>query len=100
MADADFDGFGGGFSTTGKAGSARLQGSITLAGALCSAALVVGFAVWGYKLAVRDVTGVPVIQALDGPMRVAPDNPGGTETSYQGLAVNEVAADGTASAPI
>jgi hypothetical protein len=69
---------------------------LRLAGALCSLALVAGFGVWGYKLAVRDVLGVPVIQALDGPMRIAPADPGGEIADHQGLAVNEVAAEGFA----
>jgi hypothetical protein len=51
-------------------------------------ALVVGLGVWGYKLAVRDVRGVPVIQAMDGPMRIAPEIPGGEIADHQGLAVN------------
>jgi hypothetical protein len=59
-------------------------------------ALVAGFAFWGYKLAVRDVLGVPVIQALDGPMRIAPVDPGGEIADHQGLAVNDVAAVGIA----
>lgn len=62
------------------------------AGAVMSLALIVGLAVWGYKLAVRDVTGVPVVRALQGPMRIQPDDPGGLDAAHQGLAVNEVAA--------
>ncbi len=99
MADADFDGFGGGFSTTDQGGAANLQRYINIAGAASSLALVIGLGVWGYKLAVRDVTGVPVVQALDGPMRIAPDNPGGEVAAHQGLAVNEVAEVGIAAPP-
>jgi hypothetical protein len=58
--------------------------------------LVAGLAVWGYRLAVRDVTGIPVIRALDGPARVAPDDPGGELARHQGLSVNDVTADGAA----
>lgn len=68
-------------------------------GAITSVALVVGLAMWGYKLTVRDVTGVPVVRALEGPMRVQPEDPGGTQAAYQGLAVNAVQADGVAAAP-
>jgi hypothetical protein len=68
-------------------------------GALTSLALIGGLSVWGYQLAVRDVSGVPVIVALEGPMRVAPDDPGGQLAAHQGLAVNAVAADGVAEAP-
>ncbi|MCB2128328.1 MAG: SPOR domain-containing protein [Rhodobacteraceae bacterium] len=66
------------------------------AGALTSVALIFGLGVWGYKLAVRDVSGIPVIRALEGPSRVAPEDPGGELALHQGLAVNEIAAEGTA----
>ncbi|WP_102110081.1 SPOR domain-containing protein [Oceaniglobus roseus] len=68
-------------------------------GGLVSLALIAGTAVWGYKLLVRDVTGVPVVRALEGPMRPAPDDPGGDMAEHQGLAVNRVAAEGTAGGP-
>lgn len=70
-----------------------------LAGAVVSLALLVGVSVWGYKLVVRDVSGVPVVRAVDGPMRIQPDNPGGRPADHQGLAVNAVAAAGSAAAP-
>ncbi len=63
-------------------------------GALMSVSLIAGTAVWGYKLMVRDVFGVPVVRALDGPMRVQPDDPGGEQTAHQGLSVNRVQAEG------
>lgn len=69
------------------------------AGGLTSLALVLGLGVWAYKLAVRDVNGVPVIRALAGPARVAPADPGGELADHQGLAVNAIAAEGTAAAP-
>ncbi len=70
-----------------------------MAGAAISLALLVGVGIWGYKLMVRDVSGVPVVRALEGPMRVQPENPGGRPADHQGLAVNAVAADGSAAAP-
>lgn len=70
-----------------------------LAGAAISLALVIGVGVWGYKLLVRDVSGVPVVRAAEGPMRVQPEDPGGRQASHQGLAVNAVAAEGTAAKP-
>lgn len=73
--------------------------AVNIAGALASLALVIGVGVWGYKLMVRDVSGVPVVRALEGPMRVLPEDPGGQPADHQGLAVNAVAADGTAEAP-
>ncbi len=68
-------------------------------GALMSVALIAGLAVWGYQLAMRDVTGVPVVRALEGPMRIAPEDPGGEQAAHQGLAVNSVAAEGAAERP-
>jgi hypothetical protein len=68
-------------------------------GAAASLALVVSISMWGYKLIMRDVSGVPVVSALSGPMRVAPENPGGELADNQGLAVNSVAANGIAEDP-
>ncbi|MCK0143303.1 SPOR domain-containing protein [Aliiroseovarius sp. F20344] len=81
--------------------SANVRGGILVnyAGAAVSLALIVGLGVWGYKLAMRDVTGIPVVRALEGPMRVQPVNPGGQSADHQGLAVNAVQAEGEASAP-
>ncbi|NBE08500.1 SPOR domain-containing protein [Paragemmobacter ruber] len=102
MADVDFDEFeldrASHWAPRG-AGHARLTQITHLAGAVCSVALVVGLAFWGYRLAVRDVNGVPVIKAMAGPMRIAPENPGGEVADHQGLAVNTVAALGTAAPP-
>ncbi|MCJ8333095.1 MAG: SPOR domain-containing protein [Epibacterium sp.] len=67
--------------------------------AVGSLALVAGIGFWGYNLIVRDVSDVPVITAIKGPMRVAPEVPGGRLADHQGLAVNAVAANGTAAAP-
>ncbi|MCB1408424.1 MAG: SPOR domain-containing protein [Rhodobacter sp.] len=69
---------------------------VNLAGAALSVALVVGVGVWSYRLMVRDVTGVPVIRAMSGPIRTSPEDPGGRQAAYQGLAVNSVAAEGGA----
>lgn len=92
MADLDFDPYENGYPlAAGRTG--RL---VNLAGAACSVALILGLGVWGYKLAMRDVTGVPVFRAVEGPLRIAPADPGGKQTSHQGLSVNAVAAAGTA----
>jgi hypothetical protein len=53
----------------------------------------------GHSLLSRDVSGVPVVRALDGPMREQPVDPGGSQAAHQGLSVNNVAAQGTAQAP-
>ncbi len=99
MADADYD-YGGGYGQDRQdavpAKARRARRYVNLAGALTSLALVAGLGFWGYKLAVRDVQGVPVIQALDGPMRISPEDPGGEIVDHQGLAVNDVAAVGAA----
>ncbi|WP_296761834.1 SPOR domain-containing protein [Sediminimonas sp.] len=68
-------------------------------GAAISLVLLVGVVNWGYQLLVRDVHGVPVVRATEGPMRVQPDDPGGKPADYMGLAVNNVAAKGAAEAP-
>lgn len=65
-------------------------------GAAVSGALILGVIVWGYRLAVRDVSGVPIIHALQGPARIAPADPGGDLAAHVGLAVNEVAGSGLA----
>ena len=65
-------------------------------GGIVSVALLAGTVYWGYNIAVRNVMGIPVIKAQPGPMRVAPENPGGAVTAYQGLSVNDVAAIGVA----
>ena len=70
-----------------------------LAGAAISLALVIGIGVWGYKLLVRDVSGIPVVRAVTGDMRVRPSDPGGELAEHQGLSVNEIAANGTAGLP-
>ncbi|TNE69675.1 MAG: SPOR domain-containing protein [Rhodobacteraceae bacterium] len=68
-------------------------------GAIVSLALILGLGIWGYKLMVRDVTGVPVIRAMEGAARILPDDPGGQLAMHQGLAVNSVTADGSAAPP-
>ncbi|WP_170774507.1 SPOR domain-containing protein [Ruegeria lacuscaerulensis] len=79
--------------------AAGLGRIVNFLGAAASLALVAGIAVWGYKLVMRDVSGVPVVRAIEGPMRIQPENPGGTPADHQGLAVNAVAAVGTAAPP-
>ncbi len=75
---------------------ARLGRLMNLCAAGVSVTLIAGLAVWAYQLAVRDVSGIPVVRALEGPMRVLPAEPGGLETAHQGLAVNRVAEAGEA----
>lgn len=65
---------------------------VNVAGAVLSIALIVGLAAWGWQLLKRDVAGIPVVRALEGPMRIAPEDPGGTPAAHQGLQVMQIAA--------
>ena len=80
-------------------GASRAGILVNYAGAALSLALIVGVSFWGYKLIMRDVSGIPVVRAMEGDMRVLPDNPGGDVALHTGLAVNEVAALGEAGGP-
>lgn len=99
---ADFTSFpqGGGYDTVALqygAANERPNALTTLtnmAGAFISLALIAGIAVWGYDLVMRDVSGVPVVRAAAGEMRVRPEEPGGELAQHQGLSVNTVAAEG------
>lgn len=93
MADVEFDGFDGGLdaSTGIAARSARFFG---MAGAATSIALVLGLGYWGYNIAARELNGIPLVRAQDGPFRMTPDDPGGVIANNQGLSVNAVAGDG------
>jgi len=71
---------------------------LSWAGALLSLGLVAGMGVWAWQLTVRDVSGVPVIRALEGPVRSLPADPGGAQAPHQGLAVNRIA-EGDEAAP-
>lgn len=81
------------------AGAPRVTNLVNFAGAALSLALILGVGFWGYKLIVRDVSGIPVVRAMEGDMRVLPDNPGGGVAAHTGLSVNEVAALGEAGGP-
>ncbi len=83
-----------GFAPT--AGVPRVTSLVNYSGAALSLALILGVSFWGYKLIMRDVSGIPVVRAMEGDMRVLPDNPGGAVALHTGLAVNEVAAMGEA----
>jgi hypothetical protein len=103
MAQIDYveDGYGG-YDHYGRAENAlgreeqlsersRFGALVNWAGALMSLGLIVGMAIWAVQLTLRDVSGVPVIEALEGPMREAPADPGGTQAPNQGFAVNRIA---------
>lgn len=83
----------------GGRAAGRAEAVVRLCGAAVSLALMLGVGVWGYRLVMRDMTGVPVVRAMAGPMREAPANPGGQIALNTGLAVNAVAALGEAAPP-
>ena len=92
-----------GYSTPETASPMRpnhLKMLTNMAGAVTSLALIAGVAVWGYQLVMRDVSGIPVVRATAGEMRVRPADPGGQLAQNTGLAVNEVAAAGEAAGPV
>jgi hypothetical protein len=77
----------------------KALGSAQMGGAAISMALMVGLAVWGYRLMERDASGVPMIPSTSEDARLVPEDPGGQLAMHQGLAVNSVTADGSAQAP-
>lgn len=68
-------------------------------GAITSISLVLGLGFWSYELTMRDITEVPVVRALKGPLRIQPINPGGETAAHQGLAVNSVQSKGGVEQP-
>ncbi len=83
-------------SPSSDASQARVKSFSWLANLLAtlfSLGLIAGVFVWGYKLMMRDVTDIPVVRAIQGEMRVQPDDPEGQLAEHQGLAVNAVASD-------
>ena len=82
-----------------QSGSGPAQPWMNATGALVSLSLIFGIGYWGYQLIMRDVTGIPVVRAMEGDMRVLPDDPGGDIARHVGLSVNELVAMGEAAAP-
>lgn len=72
----------------------RAKHLVTVVGAVTSLVMVCGLGVWGYDLAQRDITGIPVIRAAEGPLREAPVIPGGEIAEHRGMAVTVVAEEG------
>jgi len=60
-------------------------------GAALSLSLLTGAIGWSYQLIVRDVSQIPIVRAQLGPLRVAPDDPGGLTAANQGLSVTQLA---------
>lgn len=64
-----------------------------------SLVVIGGFVYWAVNLGTRDPREVPIIRAMEGPSRVAPEDPGGRQARHQGLAVNAVQSDGSVEDP-
>ena len=60
-------------------------------GAALSLSLLASAISWSYQLIVRDINQIPIVRAQMGPLRVAPDNPGGLTAANQGLSVTQLA---------
>ena len=74
-----------------KLGKFKLNMIFYWTGAALSLFLLAGSIGWGYKLVVRDINQIPIVRAQLGPLRVAPDNPGGLTAANQGLSVTQLA---------
>lgn len=99
MADFDYHGADYGAEDPSRfLDAVRGFGLANWAGALTSLGLVAGLGVWAVDLTFRDVSTVPVIMALEGPMRIEPKDPGGAVAPYQGLALADITSGGSASA--
>ncbi len=98
MADFDYHG-----ADYGMEGGSRLGGALrgfgiaNWVGAVTSVGLTAGLVAWVVDLTFRDVSTVPVIAALEGPMRVAPADPGGAVAPFQGMALSDITSGGAAS---
>jgi hypothetical protein len=87
-------------SVAGDGASSLLpEGVRRLAGAIVFVGLVAAMGVWAWRLGTRDASEVPIVKAMEGPTRVAPEEPGGLTAAHQGLEVNAVLAGQPAPAP-
>ena len=78
-------------ASEGKLGKLKLNMIFYWIGAVLSLSLLAGAIGWSYKLVVRDINQIPIVRAQLGPLRVAPDNPGGLTAANQGLSVTQLA---------
>ena len=60
-------------------------------GAVISVNLILWAGYWTYNIISRDINGIPIVAAQPGPLRVAPDTPGGIEAENIELAVTKIA---------
>lgn len=99
MADIEFAGANPKATVAPAAVQGGVLRAVNIVGGIVSIALIAGLGYWGYDLMRRDMTRVPVVKAFAGPIRVAPEDPGGQLAHHQGLAVNEVVGTGEAAEP-
>ena len=64
---------------------------LSIFGAIISLNLILWAGYWAYNLISRDINGIPIVAAQPGPLRVAPDVPGGIEAENIELAVTKIA---------
>ena len=80
-------------SVAGDTADPLIPGSMRrIGGALLFLGVIAAMGLWSYRLGTRDANEVPVIKAMAGPARVAPEEPGGLTAAHQGLEVNSVLA--------
>ena len=79
------------FNSQANTASVSPSTYVNMVGGTISIVVLIGVVAWGAQTLMRDSTGVPVVSALDGPLRIAPLDPGGVSATHQGLTVNEVA---------
>ncbi len=60
-------------------------------GAIISLNLVLWAGYWAHNIISRDINGIPIVAAQPGPLRVAPDTPGGIQVENIELAVTKIA---------
>ncbi|MGB3408426.1 MAG: SPOR domain-containing protein, partial [Jannaschia sp.] len=97
MADMDYYGADYGIEAPSRLSEAvRGFGLMNWAGAATSLGLTAFVALWAVDLTFRDMSSVPVIAALEGPMRVEPENPGGLRAPFQGMALSDITSGGAA----
>ncbi|WP_371154416.1 SPOR domain-containing protein [Jannaschia sp. 2305UL9-9] len=97
MADLDYYGADYGAERSSRLAEAlRGFGLANWIGAGTSLGLAAGLSFWAVDLTFRDMSNIPVIAALEGPMRVAPADPGGAQAPFQGMALSDITSGGAA----
>lgn len=87
-------------SVAGGSPSQAIPSSLRrLAGAAVFLGVIGAMGLWSYRLGTRDAAEVPIVKAMEGPSRLAPEEPGGLQAEHQGLEVNKVLSGQTPPAP-